>query len=94
MPIFNIFAICLMLLSAFVLYTLNYDARLIETQVHFLDRRAAILRSDIALLKAEKAHLSRPERIEPFARSLGLQPLKAHQILKVPQTQIVIKPPE
>ena len=84
MPIVNIFSACLMLICAFILYSLNYETRLIESQTRLLERRTNTIRSDIALLKAEKAHLSRPERIEPLARKLGLEPLRAGQILQLP----------
>ncbi|MFM7085366.1 MAG: cell division protein FtsL [Hyphomicrobium sp.] len=90
MSILNALATCFMLISAFVLYSLNYDTRLIETQVRLLDRSANTSRSDIALLNAERAHLSRPERIEPLARKLGLEPLRANQILQVPLSKMMI----
>lgn len=83
MPIFKVLSGCLMLMSALILYSLNYDTRLIDTQVRLLERRVNTTRSDIALLKAERAHLSRPERIEPLARKLGLEPLKANQIVQI-----------
>lgn len=89
MSIFNALAACFMLVSAFVLYSLNYDTRLIETQVRVLERSANASRSDIALLKAERAHLSRPERIEPLANELGLEPLRANQMLQLPPSKLM-----
>ena len=41
-------------------------------------------RSDIAVLKAERAHLARPERIEPLARALGLGPATEQQLAATP----------
>jgi hypothetical protein len=35
-------------------------------------------------LRAERAHLARPERIEPLARGLGLEPLSARHLLPGP----------
>ena len=32
--------------------------------------------NDVAVLKAERAHLARPERFEPLARELGLAPAR------------------
>lgn len=64
----------LALASAFLLYGLNYDTRRLEAEVQGQERRADAARADIAILKAERAHLARPERIEPLARSLGLAP--------------------
>ena len=66
--------------SAFVLYGLSYDTRQLEARVNAEERRAEKARSDISVLKAERAHLARPERIEPFARGLGLAPLSDQQL--------------
>lgn len=67
-------AVFMALASAFLLYGLNYDTRLIEARVRTAELAAAQARSEIAVLKAERAHLSRPERIEPLARAQGLKP--------------------
>lgn len=69
----------LALSSAFLLYGLTYDTRLIDQRVQMAERAAERARSDIALLRAERAHLARPERIEPMARALGLRPSEANQ---------------
>lgn len=87
MRFYNFAAIFAMLGSAFVLYSFNYDTRFIETQVRSLERQVDLTQSDIAILKAEKAHLSRPDRIESFARRLGLQSLKPSQIRDVSNSQ-------
>lgn len=73
-------AVFLALSSAFLLYGLNYDTRLIEARVNALARDADRARSDIAVLKAERAHLARPERIEALARAQGLRPATDAQI--------------
>lgn len=65
-------SIFLALASAFLLYGLNYDTRQLEARVQEEERSVAKARSDIAVLKAERAHLTRPERIEPLARAQGL----------------------
>ncbi|MFA5952682.1 MAG: cell division protein FtsL [Hyphomicrobium sp.] len=70
----------LALSSAFLLYGLSYDTRQIEARVHGQERLAEKARSDIAILKAERAHLARPDRIEPLARAQGLAPLGEQQI--------------
>jgi cell division protein FtsL len=72
----------LALSSAVLLYGLNYDTRLIEQRVQAAERAADRARSDIAVLRAERAHLARPERIEPLARAQGLQPALASQFQK------------
>jgi cell division protein FtsL len=67
--------------SAFLLYGLSYDTRQLEARVAAQERQADIARSDIAVLKAERAHLGRPDRIEPLARAQGLAPLTDKQML-------------
>src|SRR5690606_12868857 len=58
----------LALACAFTLYTVSYDTRELDQLVQSKERRIERLRSDIAVLRAELAYLSRPERIEPLAR--------------------------
>ncbi|MGE0023453.1 MAG: cell division protein FtsL [Hyphomicrobium sp.] len=66
--------------SAFLLYGLSYDTRQLEVRVSAQEQLAEQTRSDIAVLKAERAHLARPGRIEPLARAQGLVPLSDRQI--------------
>jgi len=80
MRILMISAAFLALASAFLLYGLNYDTRRIEAELHALDRSADRARADIAILRAERAHLARPERIEPLARAQGLRPAAPAQL--------------
>ena len=79
MRILNIAAGFLALSSAFLLYALNYDTRLMEARVQAEAHRLEVLRGDVAVLKAERAHLARPERIAPLAASQGLAPAQAGQ---------------
>lgn len=72
-------AIGLALACAFVLYSVSYDTRQLDLRVQSQERRIERLRSDIALLKAELAYLSRPERIEPLARAMGFAPAHGEQ---------------
>ncbi|MEQ1696847.1 MAG: cell division protein FtsL [Hyphomicrobiaceae bacterium] len=69
----------LALSSAFLLYGLTYDTRLIDQRVQMAERAAERARSEIAVLRAERAHLSRPDRIEPLARAMGMRPTLASQ---------------
>lgn len=75
-------AVFLALSSAFLLYGLNYDTRLMEARVNAQERDADRARSDIAILKAERAHLARPDRIEALARSQGLKPATEKQFAR------------
>ncbi|MCB0059006.1 MAG: hypothetical protein KDE45_18340 [Caldilineaceae bacterium] len=72
-------SIFLALSGAVFLYALNNETRALESRVQAHERQAATLRSDIAVLKAERAHLARPDRIEPAARALGLEPPRPAQ---------------
>ena len=76
-------ATCLALSSAFMLYGLSYDTRFIEARLQAADRTAERLRNDIAILRAERAHLAAPERIEPLARARGLRPVEPGQIVSL-----------
>lgn len=84
MRMLTISSVFMALASAFMLYGLNYDTRLTAAHVQSLERQADQARSDISVLKAERAHLARPERIEPLARALGLKPANESQIGPAP----------
>ncbi len=77
-------AMILTLASAFLLYGINYDTRQLEARVSEQERAIEEARDDIAVLKAERAHLGRPERIEPLARAHGLRPATEQQLAASP----------
>jgi cell division protein FtsL len=88
------FATTLLALStAFLFYAVNYDARRLEAALQRRERDADRLRSDIAILKAERAYLARPARIEPLARAQGLQPLTPRQIAETDPGQVAAHHP-
>ncbi len=77
----NAVALGLALAAAVGLYMIKYDTRLIDDRVHRLERQIEAAESDIGLLQAEHATLTRPDRIEKLARlHLGLAPLAPGQI--------------
>jgi cell division protein FtsL len=78
-------ALALALASAFLLYSSNYDTRLLEASVQAQERAIEQARSDIIVLKAERAHLGRPDRIEPLARAQGLRPATEEQLAAGPE---------
>lgn len=80
MRLLNVVSFCFAVASAFLLYSLNYETRRLEAQVQGKERAADKARSDIAILKAERSHLSRPDRIDPLARAQGLGPPRAEQL--------------
>jgi cell division protein FtsL len=81
-------ALAMTLASAFLLYGLNYDTRLLESRVQAQERAIEQARSDIAVLKAERAHLGRPDRIEPLARAQGLRPATEQQLVASPEAAL------
>jgi cell division protein FtsL len=77
---------CLLLftvVSAFALYALKYDTRRLELEVQAHERTVEKLQAEIGMLKAEYAHLARPQRIETLARALGLAPVTSRQYLRL-----------
>jgi cell division protein FtsL len=81
MRLLNISAFFFAIASAFLLYSLNYETRRLEAHIQAQERAAAKAKSDIAVLKAERSHLSRPERIDPLARQQGLMPPRPEQLV-------------
>ena len=67
-------ACALTLASAYVLYAEGMETRRLEAHVQSAERQRERLESEIAVLKADRAWLARPARIEPAARALGLRP--------------------
>lgn len=84
MRMLTVSAAFMALASAFMLYGLNYDTRLTAAHVQSLERQAEKARGDISVLKAERAHLARPDRIEPLARAQGLAPATESQLARSP----------
>lgn len=80
--VINGILVAALLCAAFWLYQLEYQARVAEDQIRGIKRQIQSEYEAIRLLRAEWAHLSRPQRIEELARKhLPLAPLKAQQIV-------------
>ena len=71
------------LASAVALYAIKNDTRRLEGRVQAQERVLERAKSDVAVLTAERAHLARPERLEPLARLIGLAPITAGQYLRL-----------
>lgn len=71
------------LASAFALYAVKYDTRRLEARVQAQERALEKSESDVTVLAAERAHLARPERLEPLARLIGLAPIASRQYLRI-----------
>lgn len=72
--------------SAYALYSINTTTRAIADDVKDKEQRREELISSMAILKAERAFLSRPEVIAPLARSYGMRPVTGAQL--VDRTQL------
>lgn len=68
----TVFASALSLAAAYQLYSENVETRRLEQRVQAAERLRDRLENDISVLKADRAYLARPARIEPAARALGL----------------------
>jgi cell division protein FtsL len=71
------------LAAAFALYAIKYDTRKLEARVQRQERALEKAETDVMILTAERAHLARPERLEPLARLMGMEPITAGQYLRV-----------
>ena len=71
------------LASAFALYAVKYDTRRLEARVQAQERALEKAESDVTVLVAERAHLARPERLEPLARLIGLAPISSTQYVRI-----------
>jgi cell division protein FtsL len=69
--------------AAFALYAIKYDTRRLELRVKLQERALEKAEADVAVLKAERAYLARPERLEPLARLIGLAPIASSQYLRL-----------
>jgi cell division protein FtsL len=78
---------CFLLLATFTatvaLYAITYDTRRLEAKVQAQERALERAERDVNVLRAERAHLARPERLEPLARELGLAPIESGQYLRL-----------
>lgn len=79
MRLLNISAFFFAIASALLLYGLNYETRRLESEVQSKERVAERARDDIAVLKAERGTLARPDRIDALARQNGLAPPRVDQ---------------
>ncbi|MEQ1716422.1 MAG: hypothetical protein ABL907_10630 [Hyphomicrobium sp.] len=92
MRVMNFAAFFFALASAFLLYSLNYETRRVEARVQDKEQAASRARSDIAVLKAEKSHLSRPDRIDSHARAQGLAPPRTDQMGRAARLATIDRP--
>lgn len=60
-------------------YALTFETQRIDAEVHGVERAIEKAENDIAVLRAERAYLGRPDRIDTLARKLGLEPVRENQ---------------
>lgn len=80
------------LASAFALYAINQDTRRLAAEVSRKERERERLAADIDVLRAERAFLARPSRIEPLARAIGMQPALPQQHVDAAALDRALKP--
>lgn len=76
------------LLSAFALYAISHRTRQLETANQIAEKQIKQLDRDIAVLRAERSFLMRPERLEPLARELGMRPVRGDQFMTLGEVPI------
>lgn len=85
---FMFLAVGTALLSAFALYAISYRTRQLETANQIREKQIKQLDRDIAVLRAERSFLMRPERLEPLARKLGMRPVRGDQFTVIEDVPI------
>jgi cell division protein FtsL len=79
----HILAIAAVIASAAYVYSIKYQTIFAAEEVLKTQHLIARERGAISVLRAEYAHLSRPDRVQQIADSaLGMQPLALNQIVK------------
>jgi len=76
-------SIAFTLIAAAGLYSVNYQTRALEHKLKTARDDLESLTREVETLKAERAFLARPERIEPIARNYGMQPARGEQFLQM-----------
>lgn len=82
--LFNAILVVAVLVSGFLLYSLEHQTRGLERDIVRLEQSIAASHEDIKLLSAEWSSLTRPDRLQRLAAEhLKLQNLNAQQIVKI-----------
>ena len=80
----NFILVVTLLVSAFILYSLEHTTRGIEREIARYERGIEEETENMRLLNAEWSSLTRPDRLRALAaQHLGLSTLKARQIVKL-----------
>ena len=80
----NVLAVASLVGSAVYAYSISYQTMLFSAQIDKTSDQIQHQRDDIAMLRAEWAHLTRPQRLQALAdKYLDLQTLAINQIVSV-----------
>jgi cell division protein FtsL len=80
----NFILVVTLLVSGFILYSLEHTTRGIEREIAKYERGIEEEKENMRLLNAEWSSLTRPDRLRALAEQhLGLSTLKAKQIVKL-----------
>jgi len=90
---FTFLSVGLALFSASALYVVSHQTRQIAINNVRKERQIERLNRDIAILRAERAYLMRPERIEPLARKIGMRPVRGRQFISKGELQTTMRRP-
>ncbi len=91
--ILNAILVITVLVSAFVLYSLEHAIRGEERSIAKLATQIAYERETIALLNAEWSNLTRPERLQMLAeKNLGLKPVSPDQYVSASELAARVPP--
>ena len=78
----HVLAICAVIVSAAYVYSVKYQTIYAAEEIVKTRHQIAKERDAINVLRAEYAHLSRPDRVQSLADgSLGMEPLALNQIV-------------
>ena len=72
-------ALAAAVVSAVSLYAIGHKTRQLSDRTTDMVREIRDLEREIAVLRAERAFLLRPERIEPLARKIKMRPITGEQ---------------
>ena len=82
MRFLNLLAVAALIGSAIYAYTIKYETIFHAEKIVKLNHEIKAEQDQIAMLRAEWAHLTRPERIQALAdKLLDLHPVALHQIV-------------
>jgi len=93
LKVINSILVVVLLVSAFVVYSLEYSIKQGERDIALAKKKTRQAQETIRLLDAEWSMLTQPERLQRLAMEhLKLQPVKAGQIL--PRNMLASKLPD